>query len=464
MAYNYSGQLSTESGRARYIFNTLRQAGIPASNAAGILTNFVRVTNGVTFPFYEWTVDTGPAFGAGIRGAMWDASKDMIARYHLGSNALNICRQANQYARAWTGKILTHEAERYMHQKMSGTPYPIPPDCQVKDVIHLCQRRSELMTQQLSGHDASCMFRKLNNPKVNLYDSKGQTRWERHGAKICQLLGLSVSQINSIPSDFMADGGVGGVGGGVYPPHNWPDFNIKNYAIMSDEKGRYTREPLMMGIMNHLQIDISGGSLGDAGGSIIGAGGGLGLLSVNGISLILETEGWTGGSRKTALTQPATASQQSIDRNGVITVGPGCTNLACPEIKAGQSYTPEQILGFFSRELNKKSSDLKRVAPNVLGFGQGAIDAAISYMYNCGTGGFQKLNPQSCTTREQFANAIANGAKTANGKVLPGLVKRRSAESNIVRGINDGSNEYVRVYFNPSPLAREICQRLGATS
>ena len=71
--------------------------------------------------------------------------------------------------------------------------------------------------------------------------------------------------------------------------------------------GKYTNEPLLLGIANHLRME--GGGPGAAGGDINGAGGSLDLLSVNGLSQIIQWEGWTGGSIETALTKPAVAKQ-----------------------------------------------------------------------------------------------------------------------------------------------------------
>jgi len=41
--------------------------------------------------------------------------------------------------------------------------------------------------------------------------------------------------------------------------HEWPDFNLKDFPIMTDEKGKYTNEPILLGIANHLQINGIGG-------------------------------------------------------------------------------------------------------------------------------------------------------------------------------------------------------------
>ena len=57
---------------------------------------------------------------------------------------------------------------------------------------------------------------------------------------------------------------------------NWPDFNVQSFQILSDLNGKYTNEPLLLGIANHLRME--GGCAGAAGGDINGAGGSLDLL------------------------------------------------------------------------------------------------------------------------------------------------------------------------------------------
>lgn len=65
---------------------------------------------------------------------------------------------------------------------------------------------------------------------------------------------------------YSAMGGVPGAYNsisGVGTNHEWPDFNLKDYPINSDEKGRYTSEPILMSIANHLQISCGGGMEGN---------------------------------------------------------------------------------------------------------------------------------------------------------------------------------------------------------
>lgn len=66
-----------------------------------------------------------------------------------------------------------------------------------------------------------------------------------------------------------------------------------------------------------------------------------------------------------------------------------------------------------------------------LNFTEGQRDALISYSYNCGSGAVKKLINSVHGDSSKISSAIANGIKTAGGKVLPGLAARRSAEAQL---------------------------------
>ena len=69
--------------------------------------------------------------------------------------------------------------------------------------------------------------------------------------------------------------------------HQWPDFNVKPFPIFVDKNGKYTNEPILMGIVNHLRIEGSPGAeenlnTGDMGGELSVNGGKFsGSVSVN---------------------------------------------------------------------------------------------------------------------------------------------------------------------------------------
>ena len=59
------------------------------------------------------------------------------------------------------------------------------------------------------------------------------------------------------PGDFGMSGGGG--------TREWKDFNLKDFPIESDEKGKFTAEPVLLGIANHLRVEGTSGSEGDLG-------------------------------------------------------------------------------------------------------------------------------------------------------------------------------------------------------
>lgn len=111
------------------------------------------------------------------------------------------------------------------------------------------------------------------------FDSKGLNAYAVYGANgICVVKPYSLahdngSQVdNSSPLGSFNSNGSGFDNSNIdygssiitnytLPPHDWPDFNIKDFAIFDDENGKYTNEPIMWGIANHLQVNGGGGTL-----------------------------------------------------------------------------------------------------------------------------------------------------------------------------------------------------------
>lgn len=80
---------------------------------------------------------------------------------------------------------------------------------------------------------------------------------------IVRAKGAKLSSAADALGSFVGENVTGGAGsefgGAAGTPHEWPDFNLKDFPVMNDEKGRYTNEPILLGIANHLQINGSGG-------------------------------------------------------------------------------------------------------------------------------------------------------------------------------------------------------------
>lgn len=114
---------------------------------------------------------------------------------------------------------------------------------------------------------------------------------------------------------------------------------------------------------------------------------------------------------------------------GVLTIGYGHTG---PDVTLGKRITQAEADALFE-------TDIKKFADGVAAKLRGArinnnqFDALVSLAYNIGIGAFQKSTlfnkvmaaPTDPTIRAEFAKWVRGG-----GKVLPGLVKRRTAEAN----------------------------------
>lgn len=77
-----------------------------------------------------------------------------------------------------------------------------------------------------------------------------------------------------------------------------------------------------------------------------------------------------------------------------------------------------------------------RLAPNLAGR-QGLFDACVCISYNIGLGAFQRSSIRQRILRDESLESIADGFMMwtrGGGKVLPGLVRRRKAETALFLG------------------------------
>ncbi|PKN16514.1 MAG: hypothetical protein CVU66_00760 [Deltaproteobacteria bacterium HGW-Deltaproteobacteria-23] len=112
---------------------------------------------------------------------------------------------------------------------------------------------------------------------------------------------------------------------------------------------------------------------------------------------------------------------------GVLTVGYGHTG---SDVKHNTEITKEK-----AEELLKKDlASAEMVVNRIQGLNQNQYDALVSFVYNCGSGNFDKStlkrlvisNPYDPKIREAFGMWIK-----ANGKPMAGLVRRRESEANL---------------------------------
>lgn len=135
--------------------------------------------------------------------------------------------------------------------------------------------------------------------------------------------------------------------------------------------------------------------------------------SPKGINLIKQFE----GLRLVAYKCPA----------GVLTIGYGHTK----GVKPGDTTTAEYAEQLLISDLKTAETVVGRECPTL---NQNQFDALVSFVFNCGEGNFRKstllkcvkANPDGMNIRTELARW-----NKADGSVLPGLIRRRKAETEL---------------------------------
>ena len=186
-------ELSTQSGRAKMIYNYLKKSGLPDKSAVAVMVHLYRTTDGMTYPYNKITIDVGPGggqLGGGLRGYIYSSSVSMAKEYGLGQDVLNKLKEMDDYAKECVRKgikPLTKEAERAMNTRFPEG-YPIPIEVQLQNIVKTVNKKCpEFKNGNLSGKEMSQMFRHVNNPGLKRADG----RWDHHSADVYRDLGLS---------------------------------------------------------------------------------------------------------------------------------------------------------------------------------------------------------------------------------------------------------------------------------
>lgn len=132
--------------------------------------------------------------------------------------------------------------------------------------------------------------------------------------------------------------------------------------------------------------------------------------------------------------------------NDVPTIGWGATG---SDIRLGMTWTKAQADARFTSDLAKFGAGVSKLVA-AFSTTQGQFDALVSLAYNIGLGNLAKstvLTRHRAGNHQGAAQAFAMWNKQ-NGKVLPGLTRRRSAEAAIYRGEADVQPADT----NPTPL------------
>lgn len=147
--------------------------------------------------------------------------------------------------------------------------------------------------------------------------------------------------------------------------------------------------------------------------SVLQGSGGVRRISATGLALLKEFE----GCRLVAYR----------DTGGVLTIGYGSTG---PHVKAGMRITQEEAEALLKKDLDRFEKGVARLAPVAT---QNQFDAMVSLAFNIGLSNFEK----STVRKTHNAGATISATKAFafwnkdNGKVLPGLVRRRAAEAEL---------------------------------
>lgn len=116
------------------------------------------------------------------------------------------------------------------------------------------------------------------------------------------------------------------------------------------------------------------------------------------------------------------------DTGNVLTIGWGHTG---PDVKEGLIWSQEQADAALKKDITKTEKDLLKLIKVDLNENQ--LSALVSFVFNIGIGQFKSstlLKKLNAGDYEEAANQLLRWNKD-NGKVLNGLIKRRSWEKTL---------------------------------
>jgi lysozyme len=116
------------------------------------------------------------------------------------------------------------------------------------------------------------------------------------------------------------------------------------------------------------------------------------------------------------------------------TIGYGRTT----NVEPGQRITQQQADEWLDEEANEVMKAAGQLSPSLIKYPT-RQQAIASFIYNCGAGAYQKSTLKKRIDNEDFIGAAQEIRKwnKANGEILPGLVRRRTAEAELLLALND---------------------------
>lgn len=116
------------------------------------------------------------------------------------------------------------------------------------------------------------------------------------------------------------------------------------------------------------------------------------------------------------------------DGGGVLTIGYGHTG---SDVKRGQRITQDQANSLLFKDLNVAAQAVLRLTKINLNDNQ--YSALISFVFNVGAGAYQRSTLRQCINRGEIGDVRAQFLRWCkdNGATIPGLLRRREAESRL---------------------------------
>lgn len=110
------------------------------------------------------------------------------------------------------------------------------------------------------------------------------------------------------------------------------------------------------------------------------------------------------------------------------TIGYGSTG---PDINPGTIWTKEQAEEALENHILYFLTHLLKLSPNLINAAPKRIAALLSFVYNCGLGNYRVSTLRKRVNAEKWEDAAKEIVKwnKANGRVLKGLTRRRTAEA-----------------------------------
>jgi lysozyme len=143
---------------------------------------------------------------------------------------------------------------------------------------------------------------------------------------------------------------------------------------------------------------------------------------------------------------------------GVSTIGWGTTRWQGKPIPASLVWTGDQCDTAFIHDMAEYEGDVKRLVTVMLD--QFEYDALVSFTYNCGAHALAKSTLLRKVNAGDFEGAALEFQRwnKANGKVLPGLVRRRASEALLFQNLPDENYDGVADDIQPlgDPMPQHV--------